>query len=137
MIDVTQIIIVIIKLIIAPLLIWGIREGVAFLKTKAAAVQSTEARDKIQYYLDMAAFAIQTAVIETQQTFVDSIKGTDGWDQATMSEALARSMERAKVIMGSAVYDGLTEAVGDVNEWITAHIEQSVRETKLQEVRLE
>jgi len=130
-IDWTQIIIIIIQLILAPLLIWGVKAGVVFLQQKALAVQNADTRERIQYYLNLAAAAIQTAVTETQQTFVDSIKGTEGWDKATMSAAFARSMERAKAIMGVAIYDGLTEAVGDVNEWITAQIETAVRCSKV------
>lgn len=130
-IDWTQIIITLIQLLLVPAILWGIKAGVTFLQTRALAVQNTETRERLQYYLNMAAAAIETAVIETQQTFVDSIKGTEGWDKATMSAAFARSMERAKAIMGTAVYDGLTEAVGDVNEWITAQIEASVRGTKV------
>ena len=129
-IDWTQIIIII-QLILAPLLIWGVKAGVTFLQQKALAVQNSDTREQIQYYLNLAAAAIQTAVIETQQTFVDNIKGTSGWDGATMQVALARSIERAKAIMGTAVLNGLNEAVGDVNEWITAQIESTVHSTKV------
>ena len=136
--DWTQILIVVIQLIIAPLLVWGIKEAVSFLKVKTLAVENEAYRKILQDYIDRAAAAIQTAVIETQQVFVDSIKHTEGWNSAAMQEAFTRAAERAKAIMGTAVYDGLTEAVGDVNKWITARIEQTVHETKfttpLQEV---
>lgn len=131
--DWTQIVIILIQLVIAPLIIWGVKEGVGYLKTKAK-------NEKLAGYIDRAEDAILTAVEETQQIFVDAIKGTSGWDQAAMEQAFQQSLTRSKQIMGEAVYAGLTEAVDDVNAWITAKINQSVRITKsqvLQEVMVD
>lgn len=131
--DWTSIVIVLIQLVIAPLIIWGVKEGVGYLKQKAN-------REKLNGYFDRAEDAILTAVEETQQIFVDAIKGTSGWDQAAMEQAFQRSLARSKVIMGDAVFKGLSEAVDDINSWIQAKIEQAVRETKfplLQEVMVD
>ena len=127
---ITAIIIVIIQAIIAPLLIWGITEGVKFLKIKAETIVDTDIRQKAQHYIDLASQAIQTAVAETQQTFVSTIKDTPAWSAATAQEALARARDRALEIMSASAQSGLQEAVGDVNKWITAKIEESVLNTK-------
>lgn len=124
--DLTQIIITLIQLIIAPLAIWLTKEAVGYLKAKAAAISDATAHERVLHYLDLAAAAIETAVAETQQTFVSTIKHTDGWSAATAQEAYQRSRARAIEIMGKATYMGLFEAVGDVNKWINARIEAAV-----------
>lgn len=125
-IDINQIIITLIQLIIAPLAIWLTKEAVGYLKTKAVAITDATAHERVLHYLDLAAAAIETAVAETQQTFVASIKNTDGWSAATAQEAYQRSRDKAIEIMGQATYAGLSEAVGDVNKWINARIEAAV-----------
>lgn len=129
--DWTQIIIAIISLVIAPAMLLLIKEGFAYLKVKAGAVVDENARKRIEHYLDLALQAVSTAVLETSQTFVDSIKGTDGWTSATMQEAFLKSKDRAIEIMGRAVYDGLSEGIDDVNKWIEAQIEATVHQTKV------
>lgn len=124
--NLTEIIITLIQLIIAPLAIWMTKEAVTYLKTKAVAIQDTALHDRALYYLDLAAAAIETAVAETQQVFVSTIKHTDGWSSATAQEAYQRSRDKAVEIMGREVYAGLTEAVGDANKWINARIEEAV-----------
>jgi len=124
--DWTQIIITLIQLIIAPLAIWLTKEAVGYLKAKAGAIANATAHERVLHYLDLAAAAIETAVAETQQTFVSTIKHTDGWSAATAQEAYQRSRDKAIEIMGQATYMGLAEAVGDVNKWINARIEATV-----------
>jgi hypothetical protein len=124
--DLTQIIITLIQLIIAPLAIWLTKEAVGYLKAKAVAISDATAHERVLHYLDLAAAAIETAVAETQQTFVSTIKHTDGWSAATAQEAYQRSRDKAIEIMGQATYAGLAEAVGDVNQWINARIEAAV-----------
>lgn len=124
--DLTQIIITLIQLIIAPLAIWLTKEAVGYLKAKAVAISDATAHERVLHYLDLAAAAIETAVAETQQTFVSTIKHTEGWSAATAQEAYQRSRARAIEIMGKATYAGLAEAVGDVNKWINARIEAAV-----------
>lgn len=125
-IDINQILITIIQLIIAPLAILLTKEAMNYLKAKAVAISDATAHERVLHYLDLAAAAIETAVAETQQTFVLGIKNTDGWSAATAIEAYQKAQDRAIQIMGQATYAGLTEAVGDVNEWITARIEEAV-----------
>lgn len=125
-IDINQIIITLIQMIIAPLAIWLVKEAVAYLKTKAVAIQDTALHDQALYYIDLAAAAIEAAVAETQQVFVSTIKGTDGWSAEAAQEAYTRARTRAVEIMGIAVYDGLNQAVGDTSKWINAQIEAAV-----------
>jgi len=125
-VDWTEIIITLIQLIIAPLAIWLTKEAVGYLKAKAGAIADATAHERVLHYLDLAAAAIETAVAETQQTFVSTVKHTEGWSAATAQEAYQRSRDKAIEIMGQATYAGLSEAVGDVNKWINARIEAAV-----------
>lgn len=121
--DWTAIVIMIIQLIIAPLIIWGVKEGVSYLRKKADS-------ELLDSYFARAEDAILTAVAETQQTFVDALKKSPDWNKAAMREAFNLSISRAQQIMGAATYETIAAASEDINAWITAKIEQAVHEQK-------
>ncbi len=121
--DWTEIIIAIIQLIIAPLLIWGVKEGIGYIKLKAN-------NEKLAFYFDRAEDAIYTAVEEIQQTFVDDVKKRGTWDKEAATQAFELALSKAKSLMSQAVYDMIDHAVGDANTWLTAKIESTVYELK-------
>lgn len=123
-VDWTQILTVLIQFLIAPALLWLIKVAVQYLNEKAKT-------DKAKSYIALAENAILTAVMSTQQTFVDALKGTSGWDAEAMKLAFEKSKAQAIKIMGDAVYSGLNDIVGDLDEWFKAQLEAAVRETKI------
>ncbi len=92
-------------------------------KTKNAAL------DK---YMELANDAIITAVAETMQVFVTTIKNEGGWND----EAKAKAFEMAKIkaieIMGAAAKQAIPQVVGDFEQWLTAKIEAATLEIKNQ-----
>lgn len=74
-------------------------------------------------YIDRADDAIMTAVAETMQTFVTTMKDQGTWDADAANKAFELSMIRAKEIMGAAALQALPEAIGDLEKWLTAKIE--------------
>jgi hypothetical protein len=90
-------------------------------KTKNAAL------DK---YMDRANDAVLTAVAETMQTFVTTMKNEGQWNRETARKAFEMSLIRAKEIMGLAVLQALPEVVGDLEKWLTAKIEAATLATK-------
>lgn len=81
-------------------------------------------------YTDRANDAIMTAVAETMQTFVTTMKNEGKWDAETAQKAFTLSLNRAKEIMGAAALKALPEVVGDVEAWITAKIEAATLDIK-------
>jgi len=122
-IDVTTIIITLIQLVLAPVIILGVKELINYLKAKAK-------NEKIQHYLDLAGDAVITAVQATKQTYVDAIKGTPGWDAAAQQKAFNMAMEKAMQVIGDEGLAILDDALADLNEWLLNKIEAGVMETK-------
>lgn len=82
-------------------------------------------------YLKMAADAIATATLETTQTYVESLKGQSAFDKEAQAEALQKSLNRAKEIMGEQTRVALEEIVGDINTYIISQIEASIAKQKI------
>lgn len=83
-------------------------------------------------YIDRANDAIMTAVAETMQTFVTTMKHEGKWDAEAAKKALEMSILRAREIMGKAALEALPEVVGDIEKWLTAKIEAATLELKLE-----
>ena len=81
-------------------------------------------------YMDRANDAVLTAVAETMQTFVTTMKNEGKWNKETAQKAFEMSLLRAKEIMGAAVLQALPEIVGDLEKWLTAKIEAATLSTK-------
>jgi hypothetical protein len=93
-------------------------------------VRSKTKNAKLDKYIDRANDAILTAVAETMQTFVTTMKNNGTWDADAAAKAFEMSMIRAKEIMGAAALQALPEVIGDVEKWLTAKIEAATLTTK-------
>lgn len=86
--------------------------------------------DVLNKYIDMAENAVYKAVMETNQTYVDSLKKENVFDSAAQSEALNKSLEKAKAILSTEAKSILESAFGDINVYLTTSIESLIRTTK-------
>lgn len=86
--------------------------------------------ETLDRYINRANDAIMTAVAETMQTFVTTMKNEGKWNSETAKKAFEMSLLRAKEIMGAAALQALPEVIGDVEKWITAKIEAATLATK-------
>jgi hypothetical protein len=86
--------------------------------------------DMQQKYFNRAVDAVVTAVAETMQTFVSSLKSSGKWDGDTAKKAFDLAKNKAIEIMGVAVLQAMPEIVGDFETWIKARIEAATLETK-------
>ena len=98
--------------VIIPLLL-GVGE---YIKKKA----KTEAQQK---YFKFACDAITTAVAETMQTFVSTMKKNGEWNEENAQKALEMAILKAQEIMGVAALSALPEIVGDVQSWLISKVE--------------
>jgi len=112
--------------VVIPLIIAAGRAVSSYFKTKTD-------NEKMQKYFDRAVDAIETAVAETMQTFVLTLKANGEWNEANAKQAFEAARLKAIELMGTAALQALPEIVGDVEAWLTAKIEAA---TLLQKIEL-
>lgn len=96
---------------------------VQFIKVKTA-------NEKLNGYLDIATEAVQKAVLETSQIYVDALKSDGVFTKDEAATALKMSVERAKALMGDAALEVLAKLTGDATGWITATVEATIKASK-------
>lgn len=73
---------------------------------------------------------ITTCVISTNQTYVDALKAQGKFDLAAQQVAFQLTYEAVLDILGDEVIKYLTEALGDIEQYITKEIEANVNTQK-------
>ena len=108
------------ELLLVPILIYGLTllRGYIIRNTKIKQVESI---------LLQATLAVEAAVGETSQVFVEELKKQGDFTKENAEIALERSMNTALNILGPAGKNLLQRAVGDVNLYIEALIETEVK----------
>jgi ABC-type uncharacterized transport system permease subunit len=121
---------IILTSVVVPVLIALTTVIVNYLNKLGTDLKAKADNRELDKYITIAEDAISTAVTSVTQTFVDTIKGTDGWDKEAMEQAFEDAKHKAILIMGFAAQEALNEAYGDVDEWIDNKIEAYVNRTK-------
>lgn len=121
--NVNELITTIVQTLLLPLIIWGLVEARNYLKSK---IKNAEVRR----ILDQATDAARKCAAEVSQTYVDGIKGTDKWDEAAQKAALASAVTKARAMLTQEGINLLYQATGSVNGYLTAAVEQAVKEQK-------
>ena len=127
--DFEQILMLIITTVLVPLLSWGVSVLIKLADAKIAQIRNETIRSAFTDARKELSAAVEAAVGETQQTFVDAIKKDGKFDKAAASKAFNMSFDRVKQIMSCAGMEIIEDATGAVNELITAEIEKAVRDT--------
>jgi hypothetical protein len=73
---------------------------------------------------------VTDAVTATNQTFVDSLKESGKFDEAAAKAAFEKSKDAILKILPQTTKDALTVLYGDVDTWLTAKIESTVKAQK-------
>lgn len=123
MITAQQIIVLVINALILPLVAYGL----TLLRNW---ITNQIDNDRLERMLIQTTDAVEKAVAETAQTFVDGIKGTDEWTEDAMQQALKQSLLVAKRNLGTEGMKLLEAYTGEANDYLTSAIEQAVREGK-------
>ena len=111
------------ELLLVPILIYGLTllRGYIIRNTKIKQVESI---------LLQATMAVEAAVGETTQVFVEELKEQGEFTEENAKIALKRSKNTALNILGPAGKNLLQRAVGDVNAYIIALIEAEIERRK-------
>lgn len=118
------------ELCIVPLL--GILTGcvIKIIKNKTDELSAKAKNDLTEKYIDMLSETITDCVIATNQTYVDSLKGQDAFNQDVQKEAFNRTYQAVMTILSEEAKEYLTAVYGDLDAYITTKIESEVNFNK-------
>lgn len=102
----------------------------AFFKKKTAQIAAQTENEKAKHYINEISNAVITAVTATSQTYVDALKGENAFTAEAQKEALERTYKTAMAIISPAALAFVTDVYGDLEGYLTAKIEETVRNQK-------
>lgn len=87
-------------------------------------------QETIEKYLKMAEKTVTDCVIATNQTFVDALKNKEEFTQEACIEAFDKTYNAVRAILAGEAEEYISEAVGDIQVYLTNLIEVAVSENK-------
>ena len=129
--DWTQLITDIFQVCIIPLL--GVLTAffVKWVNTKSIEIQANVEDATLNKYMAMLTQTITDCVIATNQTYVEALKTQGKFDLAAQKEAFNLTHEAVLSILNDDAKSYLSNAVGDLNAYITKKIEAAVNTNKI------
>ena len=102
---------------------WGIN--------KAASIANSYVHNQfVQHCIQNAANAVSNAVSDINQTYVDSLKAQDKFDEEAQKRAFADALATAKRSLTNETILFIKETFGDVDAYLKPMIESQVRAHK-------
>lgn len=102
---------------------WGIN--------KAASIANSYVHNQfVQHCIQNAASAVSNAVSDINQTYVDSLKEQDKFDEEAQKRAFADALATAKRSLTNETILFIKETFGDVDAYLKPMIESQVRAQK-------
>lgn len=125
------------QLCIVPLL--GVLAAflIQFINVKKEELKKKTDNELAHKYLDMLAGTIETCVIATNQTYVDSLKDQNAFDAEAQKEAFNITYNAVSDILSAEAKSYLASIVGDLQKYITEQIEAAVNINKYTPVILD
>lgn len=118
------------ELCIFPLLIALSGYLIAFINNKSNALKENVKSDKEKKYINMLNSTITDCVIATTQTYVESLKKQGQFDIEAQKVAFTMTYNAVINLLTEEAEEYLSEAVGDLNLYITQRIESEVKLNK-------
>ena len=119
------------KVVLIPLLGLLVKYFCQFVNIKAEEVKQKNDNDTFKKYIDMLNETIQTTVIATNQTYVESLKAQGKFDAEAQKTAFQMTYDAVMKTLGEEAQKYLSSAVGDLNSYITNAIESTVNISKI------
>lgn len=118
------------QLCIVPLLGVLTTYLVQLIKKKTAEISDAETNAKAQKYIQLLSDTITNCVIATNQTYVDSLKGKDAFDEEAQKVAFEKTYQAIVKTLNDDAYSYLQEVYGDLETYIKTKIESEVKTQK-------
>ena len=103
---------------------------VSYIKAKTAELKTTNSNEILVKYLDMLSTTVIECVIATNQTYVNSLKGQNAFDEAAQKVAFQKTYDAVIAILSDDAKEYLTNIYGDLTVFITNMIEAEVNRNK-------
>lgn len=102
----------------------------AWLKAKKQELLEKTKSETLAKYIDMLDKTVYECVIATNQTFVDALKAEGAFDAEAQKKAFQLTFEAVKAVITEDAESYLTEAVKDLDAFISNKIEAQVNLSK-------
>lgn len=103
---------------------------VQYLTQKKNEVKAKTDNELAQKYLDILNNTIAQCVIATNQTYVEALKDKNAFDAAAQKEAFNKTYSAVINTIGEEANKYLPMVIGDLQTYITEHIEAAVKQSK-------
>jgi len=125
-IDWTSVLQEVFKVCLLPLL--GVLTSclITWILAKKKELQEKCENDLIDKYIGLLDATITSCVISTTQTYVESLKTQDKFDEEAQKIAFKQTFAAVMTILSDEAKEYLTEIYGDLTAYITNKIEESV-----------
>ena len=129
--DWNELLMTLMKVVVIPAIPVIVAFVVKFCKAKTDEAITNVNNEVLRQALSEAADAVYTAVTYTSQTYVDSLKEQGKFDKEAQLAALNTALEKAQSLLAAETKELLEYLYGDLQNWLTTKIEQTVKEQKL------
>ena len=119
------------RIVLIPLLGIIAKYFIQFINIKAEELKQKKDDALYQKYISMLNDTIVNAVTTTNQTYVDSLKAQGKFDAEAQTVAFEKTYQSVVAVLGEEAQRYLSEAIGDLNEYIRTSIERQVSVNKL------
>ena len=103
---------------------------IKWVNSKRDEMKSKTEDEKTKKYIDIVADIINTCVIATNETYVKAMKNQNIFDAEAQKQALTQTKDAVINILSVEAKDVLTGVYGDLDAFILAKIEESVKNNK-------
>lgn len=103
---------------------------VQYLTQKKNEVKAKTDNELAQKYLDILNNTIAQCVIATNQTYVEALKDKNAFDADAQKEAFNKTYSAVINTIGEEANKYLPMVIGDLQTYITEHIEAAVKQSK-------
>lgn len=118
------------NVVLIPLMGVATTALIVFITAKTKELKKKYDNDLFSKYADMLEQTIISCVIATNQTYVEALKKEGKFDAEAQKMAFDKTFSAVITILSDDAYDYLSEAIGDLEEYITNRIEAEVNTCK-------
>lgn len=118
------------NIVLFPLMGVATTALIVFITAKTKELKKKYDNELFNKYADMLEQTIISCVIATNQTYVEALKKEGKFDAEAQRIAFDKTFSAVITILSDDAYDYLSEAIGDLEEYITNRIEAEVNTCK-------
>ena len=118
------------NIVLFPLMGIATTALIVFITSKTKELKKKYNNELFGKYADMLEQTIISCVIATNQTYVEALKKEGKFDAEAQKIAFDKTFSAVITILNDDAYDYLSEAIGDLEEYITNRIEAEVNTYK-------